>query len=274
MPRSTRIPKVAIAAVAATAPLFASAAQSHAALRVMTWNTEGAFPRPQRLTYNPGWANVIGNQKPDVAGLQEVCRTGTAKRIVDDVKRKYGIEYQPVFGLVGSVFACPQFGNLLLVKKGIPIAQSGRVIYRNQVAEGVRRGYAWANIRTAGGLVTVTSTHLQNGLENKGASVAARAKAVRKAQAAELAQGVGRGAARQIVVGDFNAGINGPELNALYAQKLADVDANCRAGKGCTPTQESGAKIDYILYRGFRAGGLAVHDSPSSDHKVVVANLG
>jgi endonuclease/exonuclease/phosphatase family metal-dependent hydrolase len=257
--------------LALAGPAAEGAAAQAGSLRAMTWNIESA------RTYKSGWANVIGNQKPDVAALQEVCHLGSNKttKIIGEVKQRFGIDYQPVYGLVpdAGVFGCTQFGNVLLVKKGIAIAQKGMVVYRSQFAsgDGTKRSYAWANLRTAKGLVTVSSTHLQNGLSGGDAGPSLKA---RQAQAAELAQGTGRGAARQIVMGDFNAGVNGPELKAFRAQKFADVDAACWAGKKCTATQDSGAKIDYILHRGFKASGFAVHGSPSSDHNVVVANLG
>jgi endonuclease/exonuclease/phosphatase family metal-dependent hydrolase len=82
---------------------------------------------------------------------------------------------------------------------------------------------------------------------------------------------------RAIILGDFNAEPNSPEIQLMGKEGYRDADSNCGPlGKsGCKATANSSPhrkKFDYIFPKGFRPPGNGVHNT-FSDHDLVHADL-
>lgn len=117
--------------------------------------------------------------------------------------------------------------------------------------------------RVAGRLVRVFNTHLAE----------RRQEEVRAGQTDVLAAAVARHD-RAIVIGDFNAVPDAPELTPMWAL-ATDTDPECRPSPvgACEPTTEWQSKFDYIFLRGIAPLTHRVHTSAYSDHYLVHADM-
>ena len=100
-----------------------------------------------------------------------------------------------------------------------------------------------------------------------------RQEAVRAGQTGVLAKEVARHD-RAIVLGDFNAVPDAPELTRIWAL-AADTDPQCRPSptSTCKPTTDWQSKFDYVFLRGIVPLEHRVHPTPYSDHHLVHADL-
>lgn len=258
-------------------------AQSGSTIRAMTWNVN------TRTFAAEHWARVIGNQKPDIIALQEIC-VREAEDLKDILADKYDLEYELVLGSVrtytdfnwqdpsdnvgllggscsGWRVGSGAYGQALLTRLDVVDASSKNVSLPVRTGEGEDaepRGYMAVTVRDADGReIRVFNTHLSV----KGQS--------RLDQTRIIADD-----ARQfpvaIVAGDLNTRREEPEFAPLL-DGFQDVGPTTptSGNKFNMPNSDAdGVKIDYLLLRGLSTiGGPETYWTASSDHRPLIANI-
>ncbi|MER7406119.1 endonuclease/exonuclease/phosphatase family protein [Streptomyces sp. NPDC000070] len=225
--------------------------------RVMTWN----ICNPCEAS-NVDRAAEIAAYAPQVIGLQEAC-VRDVERIRDYLERLHGLVYHVEYGMVlqdwgrcgGVPWSPGAFGQAVL--SAAPMTDRVHVEYPDGGSED--RGYMAVTTMVGGQRVRVFNTHLAQ----------RRQEAVRADQTAVLAAAVVRHD-RAIVLGDFNAVPDAPELTRMWAL-AADTDARCRPPSAgtCKPTTDWQSKFDYVFLRGMAPLEHRVQPSPYSDHHLL-----
>ncbi|GAA3494632.1 endonuclease/exonuclease/phosphatase family protein [Streptomyces prasinosporus] len=229
--------------------------------RVMTWNL-----------CNPcGESNVdraaeIAAYAPQVIGLQEAC-VRDVERIRDYLESLHGLAYHVEYGPVlrswsrcrGIPWNPGGFGQAIL--SAAPMTDRVHVEYPDGGSED--RGYLAVTTRVGDRPVRVFNTHLAQRSQ----------EAVRAEQADVLAEDVARHDPA-IVLGDFNAVPDAPELARMWAL-AADTDPRCRppSAGACEPTTDWYSKFDYVFLRGLVPLRHRVHPTPYSDHHMLHTDL-
>jgi endonuclease/exonuclease/phosphatase family metal-dependent hydrolase len=241
--------------------LPAEAARDVVPDRVMTWNLcnpckEGNIDR----------AADIATYAPQVIGLQEAC-VRDVERIRDYLEGVYGLVYHVEYGMVlthrgrcgGMPWSPGAFGQAIL--SAAPMTDLVRKEYPDGGSED--RGYLAVTTEVGGEPVRVFNTHLAQ----------RRQESVRAHQVEVLADDVARHE-RAIVLGDFNAVPDAPELADLWAL-AADVDPECRPTLvgACKPTTDWVSKFDYVFLRGLTPRAHDVRPTTISDHHLVYTDL-
>ncbi|MCX5264658.1 endonuclease/exonuclease/phosphatase family protein [Streptomyces sp. NBC_00199] len=229
--------------------------------RVMTWNL--CNPCEQS---NADRAAEIAAYAPQVIALQEACARDVA-RIRYELERRYGLVYHVAYGTVlqdwgrcGGVPWSPDgYGQALL--SAAPMTDRVTAEYPDGGSED--RGYMAVTTSVGGRLVRVFNTHLAE----------RRQESVRAGQVGVLAAKVAR-YDRAIVLGDFNAVPDAPELAPMWAL-AADTDPRCHPSPadGCRTTTDWHSKFDYVFLRGVTALEHHVHPSSFSDHHLLDTDL-
>jgi endonuclease/exonuclease/phosphatase family metal-dependent hydrolase len=229
--------------------------------RVMTWN----LCNPCEVS-NVDRAAEIATYAPQVIGLQEAC-VRDVERIREYLERLHGLSYHVEYGTVlrnwgrcGGVPWNPgAFGQAVL--SAAPMTDRVHVEYPDGGSED--RGYMAITTRVDGRPVRVFNTHLAE----------RRQEAVRADQTDVLAADVARHD-RAIVLGDFNAVPDAPELARMWTL-AADADPRCHPGSAgvCEPTTDWHSKFDYVFLRGIAPLEQGVHPTPSSDHHLLHTDL-
>ncbi|MET9834781.1 endonuclease/exonuclease/phosphatase family protein [Streptomyces sp. NPDC006385] len=229
--------------------------------RVMTWNI-----------CNPcGASDVdraaeIARFAPQVIGLQEAC-VGDVEWIRDYLENLHGLVYHVEYGTVlqdwgrcgGAPWSPGAFGQAVLA--AAPMTDVVNVEYPDGGSED--RGYMAVTTMVGGQPVRVFNTHLAQ----------RRQEEVRADQTGVLAADVARHD-RAIVIGDFNAVPDAPELAGMWAL-AADADPECHSSPTgtCEPTTDWQSKFDYIFLRGIVPLERRVHPTPYSDHHLLHSDL-
>ncbi|MFF3646515.1 endonuclease/exonuclease/phosphatase family protein [Streptomyces sp. NPDC002564] len=244
-------------------PLPAGAPREVVADRVMTWN----ICNPCNASgQNLGRAADIATYAPQVIGMQEAC-VRDVEMIREHLEHVYGLVYHVEYGSVlrsrsrcgGWPWSPGGFGQAIL--SAAPMTDRENVEYPDGGSED--RGYLAVTTTVGGRSVRVFNTHLAQ----------RRQEDVRAAQTPVLAAAVARHE-RAVVLGDFNAVPEAPELTRIWAV-ARDADPACRppSTAGCRPTTDWFSKFDYIFLRGITARGHGVHPSDFSDHDLQHADL-
>ncbi|MFJ4716520.1 endonuclease/exonuclease/phosphatase family protein [Streptomyces sp. NPDC088785] len=243
-------------------PLPAGAAAKIVPNRVMTWN----ICNPCGAKENAGRAADIATYAPQVIGLQEAC-VRDVERIRDYLRRLYGLVYHVTYGSVlrnwsrcgGLPWHAGGYGQAIL--SAAPATDGVTKEYPDGGSED--RGFMAVTTEVDGRPVRVFNTHLAE----------RRQEAVRARQVPVLAEEIARHD-RAIVLGDFNAVPDSPELRPI--RPLAtDADPRCRpsAGGACAPTTDWQSKFDYVFLRGIASRAHHVRPSAHSDHHMFYADL-
>jgi endonuclease/exonuclease/phosphatase family metal-dependent hydrolase len=242
-------------------PLPADAARGVVANRVMTWNLCNPCG-----AWNIDRAREIATYAPQVVGLQEAC-VDDVERVRDYLRRFYGLVYHAEFGPVlrhrgrcgGAPWAPGEYGQAVLSAE--PMTDHVLVEYPDGGSED--RGYLAVTTTVGGRSVRVFVTHLAQ----------RRQETVRAEQAGVLAAEIAR-YDRAVVLGDFNAVPDAPELSPLWSV-AAGTDTRCRpsAPAGCPTTTDWLSRFDYVFLRGVTARGERVRPTPHSDHDLLYADL-
>ncbi|WP_037885426.1 endonuclease/exonuclease/phosphatase family protein [Streptomyces viridochromogenes] len=229
--------------------------------RVMTWNICNPCDES-----NVDRAAQIATFAPQVIGLQEAC-VRDVERIRDHLENLHGLVYHVEYGMVlqdwgrcgGAPWNPGAFGQAVL--SAAPMTDPVDVEYPDGGSED--RGYMAVTTTVGGHSVRVFNTHLAQ----------RRQETVRAEQAGVLAAEVARHD-RAIVLGDFNAVPNAPELSRMWAL-AADTDPQCHPSLigTCKPTTDWQSKFDYVFLRGIVPLGHRVHPTPTSDHHVLYTDL-
>ncbi|TXS52037.1 endonuclease/exonuclease/phosphatase family protein [Streptomyces sp. t39] len=230
--------------------------------RVMTWNICNPCDAG-----NGDRAADIAAYAPEVIGLQEAC-VSDVRQIRDHLERIHGlvyhVEYGPVLQNWGRCGGLPWdpggYGQAIL--SAAPMTDRVNVEYPDGGSED--RGYLAVTTTVGGERVRVFNTHLAQ----------RRQESVRADQTRVLAAAVARHD-RAIVLGDFNAVPDSPELARVWAL-AKDTDPQCHPSPvgDCAPTTDWQSKFDYIFLRGIVPLDHRVRPSAYSDHHIVHADLG
>lgn len=229
--------------------------------RVMTWN----LCNPCGAS-NVDQAAEIAAYAPQVIGVQEAC-AGDVERIRKYLKGLYGLVYHVAYGPVlrnwgrcgGVPWKPGAYGQAIL--SAAPMTDRATVEYPDGGSED--RGYLAVTTEVGGRSVRVFNTHFAE----------RRQETVRADQARVLAAAVAEHD-HAIVIGDFNAVPDAPELKALW--KLAeDADPRCRPSTAhlCEPSTDWHSRFDYVFLRGVVSLGQGVRPTAHSDHHLVYADL-
>lgn len=229
--------------------------------RVMTWNLCNPCG-----TGNADRAAGIAAFAPQVIGLQEAC-VRDVERIRDYLESLFGLTYHAEYGPVlrswgrcgGAPWNPGGYGEAIL--SAAPMTDAVTVEYPDGGSED--RGYMAVTTEVDGRRVRVLNTHLAE----------RRQEEVRARQTAVLAPEVSRHD-RVIVLGDFNAVPDAPELAGMWAV-AEDVDPRCGPSSAgdCEPTTDWQSTFDYVFLRGIVPLDHGVHPSPASDHHMLYADL-
>lgn len=229
--------------------------------RVMTWN----ICNPCGVS-NVDRAAEIATYAPQVIGLQEAC-VRDVERIRDYLQSLHGLVYHVEYGTVlqdwgrcgGMPWSPGAFGQAVL--SAAPMTDRVSVEYPDGGSED--RGYMAVTTVVGGQRVRVFNTHLAQ----------RRQEAVRADQVGVLAAAVAR-YDRAIVIGDFNAVPDSPELTPMW-ELAADADPGCRPSPAgtCEPTTDWQSKFDYVFLRGMTPLEHRVRPTPASDHDLVHADV-
>ncbi|GGV44338.1 endonuclease/exonuclease/phosphatase family protein [Streptomyces griseoflavus] len=238
-------------------PMPVGTARDFVPNRVMTWNI--CNPCGQS---NADRAAEIAKLAPQVVGLQEACERDV-ERVRDHLENLYGLDYHVEYGTVlqnwgrcGGVPWNPGgYGQAIL--SAAPMTDHVNVEYPDGGSED--RGFMAVTTLVDDRPVRVFNTHLAQ----------RRQESVRAEQTGVLAAEMARHE-RAIVLGDFNAVPDTPELAPIWAL-AEDTDPRCRPARSgtCAPTTDWQSKFDYVFLRGITPLGHQVRPSPYSDHHVL-----
>ncbi|CAL9368699.1 hypothetical protein SUDANB1_00817 [Streptomyces sp. enrichment culture] len=238
-------------------PRHAAAAGDVVSNRVMTWN----ICNPCTVS-DVDRAADIAAYAPQIIGLQEAC-VRDVERIREYLENLHGLVYYVEYGSVlrkwgrcgGAPWSPGAFGQAIL--SAAPMTDPVNVEYADGGSED--RGYMAVTTTVAGQPVRVFNTHLAQ----------RRQEAVRADQARVLAAEAARHE-RAILLGDFNAVPDAPELSPIWAL-ATDADPQCRPSPTgtCLPTTDWQSKFDYVFLRGFAPLRHRVQPTPSSDHHLL-----
>ncbi|MEU3731585.1 endonuclease/exonuclease/phosphatase family protein [Streptomyces sp. NPDC033538] len=243
-------------------PLPSDAPRDVVPNRVMTWN----ICNPCQES-DVELAAEIATYAPQIVGMQEAC-VRDVERIRAYLESLYGLVYHVEYGTVlnhrsrcgGTPWNPGAFGQAVL--SAAPMTDHVNVEYPDGGSED--RGYMAVTTMVDGEPVRVFNTHLAH----------RRQEAIRAGQTEVLAAAVARHD-RAIVLGDFNAVPDAPELARMWA--LADdADSQCHPPSAgtCKLTTDWHSKFDYVFLRGLVPLEHRVHPTPYSDHHLVHADLG
>lgn len=229
--------------------------------RVATWN----LCNPCDAS-NVGRAADIAEHAPQVIGMQEAC-VRDVESIRQHLEHLHGLVYHVKYGSVlrnwgrcgGAPWNPGGYGQAIL--SAAPMTDAVNVEYPDGGSED--RGYMAVTTTVDGRSVRVFNTHFAE----------RRQEEIRVDQAAVLAKEVARHD-RTIVLGDFNAVPDAPELAPMWS--LADdADPDCRPSSTgtCETTTDWRSKFDYVFLRDVTALSQRVEPSLYSDHDLVHADL-
>ncbi|MEV3967386.1 endonuclease/exonuclease/phosphatase family protein [Streptomyces sp. NPDC050698] len=229
--------------------------------RVMTWNLCNPCD-----TSDVDRAAEIAAYAPQVIGVQEAC-VRDVERIREYLENLHGLVYRVEYGTVlrkwgrcgGAPWNPGAYGQAIL--SAAPMTDPVTVEYPDGGSED--RGYMAVTTTVGGRSVRVFNTHLAQ----------RRQETVRDEQTRVLAAEVARHD-RAILLGDFNAVPDAPELGRIWAL-ATDADPQCRPSPTgtCLPTTDWQSKFDYVFLRGITPLGHRVLPSPYSDHHPLYADL-
>ena len=241
--------------------LPAGAVKDALSSRVMTWNLCNPCEES-----NVDRAAQIATYAPQVIGLQEAC-VRDVERIRDHLENLHGLVYHVEYGMVlrnwsrcgGMPWSPGAYGQAVL--SAAPMTDRTHVEYPDGGSED--RGYMAVTTMVGGRSVRVFNTHLAE----------RRQEAVRADQIGVLATEVARHA-RAIVLGDFNAVPDAPELTRMW-ELAADTDPRCGTPphSTCKPTTDWQSKFDYIFLRAVTPLKYRVQPTPYSDHHLLYTDL-
>ncbi|MGW5645399.1 endonuclease/exonuclease/phosphatase family protein [Saccharopolyspora sp. NPDC003752] len=275
---ASRRSNVVIALAAALISLLPHTAQAapHRGIDVLDFNIHTGIGADGRLDL-ARTAEVIAGA--DVVGLQEVdvhwaARSGYADQVAQ-LARMTGMHsyFAPIYDLDPEPGRTERrrYGVALLSRFPIIGAENHEITRLSTVdPEPVPKpmpGFAEAVLATPGGPTHVYVTHLDYRPD----------PAVRRTQVAETIRILDQDPphARQLLLGDFNAGPDAPELAPLLARMRDGWAAANGPGGGLTfPAPDPEKRIDYVTFAGrLRATRAEVPGTQASDHRPVLVTI-
>jgi endonuclease/exonuclease/phosphatase family metal-dependent hydrolase len=254
----------------------ASATPRHdVALRVMNYNIHTGIGSDGALDL-ARTASVIRDSRADVVGLEEVDVHWDARSDFRDQARdlaamlRMRVFFAPIYDLPPLTEGAPrrQYGVAVLSRFPIVHAENHQITRLStqdpNPVPAPAPGFAEAVVLAHGVPVHVYTTHLDFRPD----------PAVRAMQVADTLGILADDphGARQVLLGDFNAEPNAPELAPLWT-RLSDAWTSPEPGP-TYPADVPAKRIDYVTVSpSVRAGGMTVVDTLASDHRPVVADL-
>lgn len=260
-------------AAAATPP---GAAGGHGiALRVMSYNilhgagTDGVFDLSRT-------AAAIRAEHPDVVGLQEVDQTWDVRsNFVDEpaaLAKALHMHafFGPIYDLPPLTAGAPdrRYGVAILSRYPIVHAVDHEITRLStqdpNPVPALAPGFPEAVIAVRGALVHVFDTHLDYRAD----------PSVRQLQVADTVRIMRAAGGQQVLVGDFNATWDAPELAGLHDILIDSWSATGQSGGETYPAEAPDTRIDHVTVTpGIGVGQVAVPVTLASDHRPVVADL-
>ena len=226
-------------------------------VRVMTYNLHNGFNTFGYLGLE-AIAKTIEAQQPDIVALQEVSRGWVVNGSADTLtwlSQRLDMPY------VSGPTADPLLGNALLSR--YPIGQY-QLHFLPTADLPYRRGFIFAEIIVGRNqTLNVIATHFHHPPD--GGEI--------RQQQAQTILDTGPNQAHTIIMGDFNATPDTPEIaligQAGFSDILADVEANTTF-----PSLNSDRQIDYIwLTSDLTADAITIPRSLASDHLAIAATI-
>jgi endonuclease/exonuclease/phosphatase family metal-dependent hydrolase len=269
-------------ALAAGPPAHAATGRDHAhhpdqgvRLRVMAYNIQAGAGADHVFDLERQ-ARAIESEHPDLVGLEEVDVDWAARSDYTDeaawLARRLHMHvfFAPIYDLPPDRAGAPdrRFGVALLSRFPILWARNREITrLSTQVPDPVPApapGFPEVLVLAHGMPLWVYVTHLDYRAD----------PAVRAAQVADMDAIMDRRHGRKLLLGDFNAQPDDPELAPLWTRL---TDALTAEGQRTVPTWPADVpvkRIDYVTYSsGIRATAAYVPDTLASDHRPVVADL-
>ncbi|MFG2156569.1 endonuclease/exonuclease/phosphatase family protein [Streptomyces olivaceus] len=267
----------ALLTLVAAAPPASADRGSAVPLRIATYNihagtgSDGVFDLDRQAT-------ALRALDADVIGLQEVdvhwgARSGDLD-VAGELARRLGmrVSFAPIYSLDPVTAQGPrrEYGVAVLSRFPVRAAANHEITRLSTQDEdpvpAPAPGFGEVTLKVRGVPVQVFVTHLDYRAD----------PAVRVAQVADTRrimarERAARPRARQVLLGDFNAGPSAPELGPLW-RELRDAAAGA---PGTYPAADPVKRIDYVAVgRGVRVRGVSVpEEAVASDHRPVVAEL-
>ena len=231
-------------------------------VRVMSYNLHQGFGLDGALVISQQ-ADVIKEQKPDIVALQEVSRGWVLDGSFDMLvwlSRRLDMPY------VWGPAADSVWGSAILSR--YPVTGSRTVPMSNNSEIAMKRSFTTAQIDLGDGeTLTVIASHLHHVAGGSG---------IRAEQVQALVQ-AWAGAPRTVVLGDFNATPDSPDIHRLSNAGLVDafVATGNATGNGYTsPSNNPTKRIDYIwVSDDLSVRGFSIAGGPASDHLGVAVTL-
>jgi endonuclease/exonuclease/phosphatase family metal-dependent hydrolase len=271
---------LALAALAPTGAAVAGGAADEAGdvdLRVVNYNIHTGIGTDGRLDL-ARTAAVLASQDADVIGLEEVDVHWAARSQWRDQASALAealdmrVFFAPIYSLDPPEEGSPRREYGIAILTALPVVHTeNHLITRlsTQSTEPVPApapGFAEVVVEAGGARVHVYATHLDYRAD----------PSVRAAQVADMREILAADpeGAQQVLVGDFNAPPDAPELAPLWAD-LVDTWAAVGDGPGLTyPAVDPVKRIDYVTHSPqIRTVRTTVLQTPASDHLPVVADL-
>lgn len=251
-------------------------AQQTVSLRVMSYNIHSGIGTDAALDLDRT-ARTIRGSGADIVVLQEVdVRWDARSDYADQVrelarKLRMWASFAPIYDEPGQKPGDErrQFGVAILSKHPILFARNHEITRLStqdpEAGPEPGPGFAEALVLVAGRLVHVYATHLDFRPD----------PGVRTAQVADMLRIMRQDGpfARQLLLGDFNATPDSPELAPLWS-KLEDAWQVADGAGLSYPADKPTDRIDYVTANGrFTPRAASTVDSLASDHRPVTAEL-
>lgn len=224
-------------------------------LRIMDYNLHNGFNTDGQLDLET-LAQVIEEANPDVLGLQEVSRGWVINGSVDMAqwlshRLKMPYIFDPTEGA--------QWGNAILSRYPIVSTDSGPLPVESIP---IRRGYVLAEIDAGGDRLQVIDTHLHHFTEDS---------EIRQEQVPALIE-AWNGDPLTVLMGDFNATPDSPEMQAVAEAGLVDLAAEIGPNPSYTYySADPNRQIDYIwASNDLTALDFNIPQTTASDHLPLV----
>lgn len=244
-------------------------------LRVMSYNilhgagTDGVFDLDRT-------AAAIRAEHPDVVGLQEVDQTWDVRsNFVDEPAAlakalHMHVFFGPIYDLPPLTAGAPdrRYGVAILSRYPIVHAVDHEITRLStqdpNPVPALAPGFPEAVIAVRGALVHVFDTHLDYRAD----------PSVRQLQVADTVRIMRAAGGQQVLVGDFNATWDAPELAGLHDILIDAWTATGQPGGETYPAEAPDTRIDHVTVTpGVGIGQAAVPVTLASDHRPVVADL-
>ncbi len=244
----------------------ASAARDAVSLRVLSYNIHTGVGTDGRLDL-ARTAAAIRETRADVVALQEVdVHWGARSDFRDQARDLAGllrmrVFFAPVYDLAPPAAGQPRrrYGVAILSRFPLLCPKNHEITRLSTVEENPvpkpTPGFAVATVLVRGVAVRVYATHLDFRPD----------PAVRAAQVADMLSIM---SGRHVLLGDFNAPPDAPELAPLW-EKLTPAPTDATY-----PADVPATRIDYVAVSpGIRVRSSSVPDTLASDHRPVLAEL-